>query len=79
MLPTPTGVGFTVGFDGTGAGHPAPLTGTDALQTKLRRPVTFGPNLLTKASLSPPEEPCSGVDPGAAATGKLGEKVSPVT
>ena len=75
MLPTPTGVGFTAGFDGAGIGQPVPE------QAKLN-PVVLGPILLMNASLVPEGPACNGVTAGmlgSVATGKFPDAVSPAT
>jgi len=74
-LPTPTGVGLTAGFAGTGLGQPIPE------HTKLS-PFVFGPILLTKASLAPERLACNGATAGrlgSVATGKFPDAASPAT
>lgn len=73
VLPTPTGLGFTVGFAEFGQ----PVT----VQANVS-PLNFGPILLTNASLAPARLACNGVmlvTAGSEVCGKLAEAVSPAT
>jgi hypothetical protein len=73
VLPTPTGLGFTVGFEPGQLLKPA--------HEKVI-PFVFGPILLTKASLAPERLACNGATAGmlgSVATGKFPDAVSPAT
>jgi hypothetical protein len=75
-LPTPTGLGLTAGFAGTGLGQPVP---EDEIQVKLS-PDVLDPSLLTKASEAPERVVWNAVVAGAkACKGKFVEEVSPAT
>lgn len=72
-LPTPTGLGFTAGFDGNGLGHPLPV------QVKVS-PLVFGPILVINVSLPPDKPVCIAVIAGmlgSVAVGKFPDAVSP--